>query len=430
MNGNHWHSSAPLRPLHWTCPAKASDCLNTNMRKRIAIEHLRVGMYLEEFVGSWLDHPFWRARFRVEDSTQLQRLRASGIREVWIDTARGTDVAAANAAPPAPPSPPSAQPDTGITPRPITHAEEMRRAGRLISKAEVAVKAMFSDARMGRTIEARDALPLVEAISGSVDRHPSALISLARLKTKDRYTFLHSVAVCALMVSLGRQLGLSDDEVRDAGLAGLLHDIGKVAIPPEVLNKPGALTADEFRTVIVHPQAGHDILVGDTGMRDIALDVCLHHHERMDGTGYPHKLAGEGISLFARMGAICDVYDAVTSDRPYKKAWEAAYAIQRMVEWRGNHFDPMVFNAFVKSVGIYPVGSLVRLRSGRLAVVMQHTPGALLTPTVKVFFSISSGTRIAPELIDLAHTGDQIVSREEPTDWGLTDLNELWIHGD
>ncbi|ANH74127.1 HD domain protein [Ralstonia insidiosa] len=400
------------------------------MRKRIAIEHLRVGMYLEEFVGSWLDHPFWRARFRVEDSTQLQRLRASGIREVWIDTARGTDVAAANAAPPAPPSPPSAQPDTGITPRPITHAEEMRRAGRLISKAEVAVKAMFSDARMGRTIEARDALPLVEAISGSVDRHPSALISLARLKTKDRYTFLHSVAVCALMVSLGRQLGLSDDEVRDAGLAGLLHDIGKVAIPPEVLNKPGALTADEFRTVIVHPQAGHDILVGDTGMRDIALDVCLHHHERMDGTGYPHKLAGEGISLFARMGAICDVYDAVTSDRPYKKAWEAAYAIQRMVEWRGNHFDPMVFNAFVKSVGIYPVGSLVRLRSGRLAVVMQHTPGALLTPTVKVFFSISSGTRIAPELIDLAHTGDQIVSREEPTDWGLTDLNELWIHGD
>ncbi|KHK57613.1 phosphodiesterase [Ralstonia sp. A12] len=400
------------------------------MRKRIAIEHLRVGMYLEEFVGSWLDHPFWRARFRVEDSAQLQRLRTSGIREVWIDTACGTDVAAANAAPPAPPSPPSAQPDAGITPRPVTYAEEMRRAGRLISKAEVAVKAMFADARMGRTIEARDALPLVEAISGSVDRHPSALISLARLKTKDRYTFLHSVAVCALMVSLGRQLGLSDDEVRDAGLAGLLHDIGKIAIPPEVLNKPGALTADEFRTVVVHPQAGHDILVGDADMRDIALDVCLHHHERMDGTGYPHKLAGESISLFARMGAICDVYDAVTSDRPYKKAWEAAYAIQRMVEWRGNHFDPMVFNAFVKSVGIYPVGSLVRLRSGRLAVVMQHMPGALLTPTVKVFFSISSGTRIAPELIDLAHTGDQIVSREEPSDWGLTDLNELWIHGD
>jgi hypothetical protein len=133
------------------------------MRKRIAIEHLRVGMYLEEFVGSWLDHPFWRARFRVEDSAQLQRLRASGIREVWIDTARGTDVAAANAAPPAPPSPPSAQPDAGITPRPITYAEEMRRAGHLISKAEVAVKAMFADARMGRTIEARDALPLVEA---------------------------------------------------------------------------------------------------------------------------------------------------------------------------------------------------------------------------------------------------------------------------
>ena len=411
------------------------DCVDVdpnNMRKRIAIEHLRVGMYLDEFVGSWLEHPFWRARFRVEDATQLQRIRASGVREVWIDTARGTDVAAARAAPtaPEPPAPPPISAEAAIAPRPVTYAEEMRRAARLIGKAELAVQTMFADARMGRIIEARDALPLVEAISGSVDRHPSALVSLVRLKTKDRYTFLHSVAVCALMVALGRQLGLSDDEVRDAGLAGLLHDIGKIAIPPEVLNKPGALTADEFRSVVVHPQAGHDILVGDSDMCDIALDVCLHHHERMDGTGYPHKLAGEGISLFARMGAICDVYDAVTSDRPYKKAWEAAYAVQRMVDWRGNHFDPAVFNAFVKSVGIYPVGSLVRLKSGRLAVVMQHVPGALLTPTVKVFFSISSGTRIAPELIDLAQTGDQIVSREEPRDWGLTDLNDLWIHGD
>ncbi|CAJ0693915.1 Cyclic di-GMP phosphodiesterase [Ralstonia mannitolilytica] len=402
------------------------------MRKRIAIEDLRVGMYLDEFVGSWLDHPFWRARFRVEDAAQLQRLRTSGVREVWIDTARGTDVAAARALPTAvaPPAPPATPAGAAIAPRATTRAEEMRHAARLISKAEAAVQAMFADARMGRTIEARDALPLVEAISGSVDRHPGALTSLVRLKTKDRYTFLHSVAVCALMVALGRQLGLSDDEVRDAGLAGLLHDIGKIAIPPEVLNKPGALTAEEFRSVTTHPQAGYDILVGDSNMCGVALDVCLHHHERMDGTGYPHKLAGDGISLFARMGAICDVYDAITSDRPYKKAWEAAYAVQRMVEWRGNHFDPVVFNAFVKSVGIYPVGSLVRLRSGRLAVVMQHTPGALLTPTVKVFFSISSGTRIAPEVIDLAQTGDQIVSREEPRDWGLTNLDALWIHGD
>ncbi|CAJ0681287.1 HD-GYP domain-containing protein [Ralstonia mannitolilytica] len=402
------------------------------MRKRIAIEDLRVGMYLDEFVGSWLDHPFWRARFRVEDAAQLQRLRTSGVQEVWIDTARGTDVAAARALPTAvaPPAPPATPAGAAIAPRATTRAEEMRHAARLISKAEAAVQAMFADARMGRTIEARDALPLVEAISGSVDRHPGALTSLVRLKTKDRYTFLHSVAVCALMVALGRQLGLSDDEVRDAGLAGLLHDIGKIAIPPEVLNKPGALTAEEFRSVTTHPQAGYDILVGDSNMCGVALDVCLHHHERMDGTGYPHKLAGDGISLFARMGAICDVYDAITSDRPYKKAWEAAYAVQRMVEWRGNHFDPVVFNAFVKSVGIYPVGSLVRLRSGRLAVVMQHTPGALLTPTVKVFFSISSGTRIAPEVIDLAQTGDQIVSREEPRDWGLTNLDALWIHGD
>ncbi|UCF23318.1 MAG: DUF3391 domain-containing protein, partial [Ralstonia sp.] len=159
------------------------------MRKRIAIEHLRVGMYLEEFVGSWLDHPFWRARFRIEDAEQLRRVRASGVREVWIDIARGKDVAAGAAPVASSPLAPPSQPETAIAPRPATLHEEMHRAARIIDKAGVAVQAMFADARMGRIIEARDALPLVEAISGSVDRHPSALVSLARLKTKDRYTF-------------------------------------------------------------------------------------------------------------------------------------------------------------------------------------------------------------------------------------------------
>ena len=239
---------------------------------------------------------------------------------------------------------------------------------------------------------------------------------------------MHSVAVCALMVSLARQLGLDNAQTRQAGLAGLLHDVGKMMIPLEILNKPGKLTDAEFESVKNHPAQGHKMLLEGKGISDVALDVCLHHHEKVDGRGYPEKLTNEQISLYAKMGAVCDVYDAITSDRPYKNGWEPAESIRKMAEWSKGHFDPVIFQAFVKSIGIYPVGSLVRLESDRLGVIIEQTEKSLLTPMVKIFFSIKSNGRIAPEILDLSKPAckDKIASHEDPAKWDIRDINELW----
>jgi HD-GYP domain-containing protein (c-di-GMP phosphodiesterase class II) len=169
-------------------------------------------------------------------------------------------------------------------------------------------------------------------------------------------------------------------------------------------------------------------LLTGSDVSPIVLDVCLHHHEKTDGSGYPKGLKADEISLFAKMGAVCDVYDAITSNRPYKLGWDPAESLRKMAEWANGHFDGKVFQAFVKSLGIYPIGSLVKLTSGRLGVVIEQTGKSLTTPSVKVFFSTKSNMRIVPEVIDLSHPGvtEKIVSREDPAKWRFADLNELW----
>ena len=287
---------------------------------------------------------------------------------------------------------------------------------------------MFEEVRMGNAVDVGGAKLLVEEISDSVSRNPGALISLARLKTADDYTYMHSVAVCAMMVALAKQLGLDQAQTRSAGLAGLLHDLGKAVMPMNVLNKPGKLTDGEFTIIKSHPVEGHKMLLGGVNVDPIAIEVCLHHHEKMDGSGYPDRLEGDQISLWARMGAVCDVYDAITSNRPYKSGWDPAESLRKMAEWTKGHFDPQVFQAFVKGMGIYPVGSLVRLSSGRIGVVTEQTSKSLTTPRVKVFFSTKSNMRIVPQLIDLSSpdTGEKIAAREDPAKWHFPDLNELW----
>ena len=198
-------------------------------------------------------------------------------------------------------------------------------------------------------------------------------------------------------------------------------------MPLSVLNKPGKLTDEEFGLMKSHPERGHELLSHAKILPATVLDVCLHHHERVDGGGYPHRLKADDISLLAKMGAVCDVYDAVTSNRPYKAGWDPGESLRQMAQWKG-HFDPVVFQAFVKTVGIYPTGSLVRLKSGRLAVVVDQNPQALLTPKVKVFFSTKSNQRIPPEEINLngPWVQDKIVGCESPSDWPFTDLELLW----
>ncbi|VXC98002.1 putative enzyme [Pseudomonas sp. 8Z] len=402
------------------------------MLKRIAVADLRIGMFIQEFCGSWMDHPFWKSKFLLESDKDLARIRDSAITELWIDVGKGADVAAGV------PSATSAEAEceaqarlmAAVAPpvvKRLSMEQELEQAVKLCARSKQAVVQMFSDARMGQALQFEQAEALVEEISQSVMRHPQALISLARLKHGDEYTYMHSVAVCALMIALARQLGLPEVAVREAGLAGLLHDIGKMAVPQALLDKPGKLTDSEFAQVRKHPEEGSSILIASKQVSALVLDVCLHHHEKVDGSGYPHRLQGEQISLLAKMGAVCDVYDAVTSNRPYKQGWDPAESIRKMAEWKG-HFDEQVFQAFVKTVGIYPVGALVRLQSGRLAVVMEQNPKALLAPKVKVFFSAKSNLPLPQAVVDLSKITDQdrIVGRESAQEWGFERLDELW----
>ena len=403
------------------------------MRKKIGVDNVRVGMYLQDVGASWIKNPFWRTSFLITDEKDVALLKASGIPEVWIDTSKGADIPPSHGGSGFPDTEASAltadfQPATGRRTAPVSMQDELAEAAAICAGARQAVTTMFQEARMGNTVDAAGAGQLVQEISDSVARNASALISLARLKTADDYTYMHSVAVCAMMIALARQLGLDENQVREAGEAGLLHDMGKAVLPMEVLNKPGKLSDEEFVIVRRHPQLGYDLLRKASGVGDIALDVCLHHHEKMDGTGYPMGLDGDRISLFAKMGAVCDVYDAITSNRPYKEGWDPAESMRKMGQWAEGHFDPVVFQAFAKSLGIYPVGSLVRLTSGLLGVVTMQNISALTTPVVKVFFATKTRERIAPVVLDLSERGcrEKIVAREDPARWNFPDLNALW----
>lgn len=305
--------------------------------------------------------------------------------------------------------------------------EELITAKKLYLQSKSAVVEMFGDARMGRAIAIDKADELVDNISRSISRHPNAFISLVRLKNATEYTYMHSVAVCALMIAVAHQLDFSEELIHQAGLAGLLHDIGKMAISGAILNKPGKLTEDEFAVIRQHPQRGAQILRASAPLCEAVMDVCLHHHEKMDGSGYPDRLVGEQISLFSRMAAVCDVYDAVTSDRPYNQAWSPAIAIQKMSGWK-RHFDNTVFHAFVKSVGIYPVGSIVRLSSGNIGVIIEQNPCSLLTPKVKIFFSTTSNAYITPTIIDMSRTtsAENIIERVLAEQYGFKNIETLW----
>lgn len=382
-------------------------------------------MYIHQIRGNWMEHPFWRKSFKLIQQKDLDKLESCNLEEIWIDTSKGLDVVKAIQVK----NPDGV--DSDILPqsikKPIARVsveEELHVAKIIQNKAKEAVAAMFDDVRMGKALEIEEAKSLVNEINQSMERNPNALLTLIRLKNVNEYTYMHSVAVCVLMVALGRHLGLSEVQIKQAGTAGLLHDIGKMMIPNEVLNKPGKLTDEEFTIMKSHPVRGREILKSCYQVHETALDVCLHHHERVDGKGYPEKLSGDALTLFARMGAVCDVYDAISSDRCYKAAWSPAEAIRKMASWKDGHFDESIFQAFVKTVGIYPSGTLLKLQSGRLGVVIEQSTKKLTTPIVKIFFSTRANAHIPAEIIDISKGMDSIESLEDPVKWGF-DLNKI-----
>lgn len=421
------------------------------MLVRIELKDVEIGMFVHAFDGSWFDHPFWRRYFHVESQEQLDRIRNSGIDGIIIDDERGVGLsdgrpAAEKAAEPGSGRPPVAERPRGnampfraattFTPPPSPardaprrragYSGECRRAQRTIDRTRGAVVDMFDGARLGRAVGVRRMVRLASAIGASIERDAKALINLVRLKEKDEYTYLHSVAVCALMINFARHLELDAQQVEDLGVAGLLHDVGKVAVSDAILNKPGALSKAELRLVRSHPVAGHRLLASSAGAPDLALELCLRHHEKIDGTGYPGGLKGEELSLAARMGAICDVYDAVTSNRPYKRAWTPCEALTAMKQWEG-HFDPVLLDRFADSLGIYAVGTLVRLSTGELGVIVGSAGEADEEVVVRAFFDCETLAEIEPVDRAIAPSAEhpRIVGRDSPSFWRFHDWEVL-----
>ncbi|MFC5460240.1 HD-GYP domain-containing protein [Massilia niabensis] len=394
------------------------------MLKKIDSSQLRVGMAIHDLDCGWMEHPFVRARFVLSSEDEIRKITAADIRAVVIDCAKGLDVEAptlaeVRAATEAEVTAIAARP---VKPLRTTLGDEMQRAVGIRRQAVSLVRTVMQDARLGKAVEMENVSPVVENITASILRNSGALLSLLRIKTKDDYTFLHSVSVCTLLVAFCRSRGMDEETIYQAGVGGLLHDTGKALVPDTILNKPGRLTDEEFAIIRKHPRDGYDILRQTPGIGAIPLDITLHHHERRDGSGYPEMQNEAGISDLAQMAAIVDVYDAITSDRCYHKGMSAADALRKIYEWSKFHFNPTLVQEFMRCVGIYPVGTMVMLQSGRLGVVVEPHETNLLTPKVNVFFNTKSETYIRPQLLDLSRAlgfggGDKIVSHEAPAKW-------------
>lgn len=347
--------------------------------------------------GPWLAQPFWRSRLLLTSGDQVDALRRSGVPAVVIDLNRCV--------------PPAKAPAQGVARNvpdrysAARRSEDFKLVKRITDDARRVMKTVFEDVRDGKCAVLEDVDAVVGSMEQALDRNRSMLLNIMRLKQSDEYTYYHSVSVGTLMINFARELGLSDDQVKLMALGGLLHDIGKTRISKCILKKPARLTTAEFDEMRKHPVLGYELLAS----RDIpatVLDVCLHHHEKMDGSGYPFGLAGNDISLAARMGAICDVYDAMTSKRPYKDAASPIAVVQMMASWSG-HFDPQLLFVFMKSIGVFPVGMLVRLSSGQLAVARDNGRRASRA-RLAVFYEIEQQRFVAPydlmlSEIDISH---------------------------
>jgi putative nucleotidyltransferase with HDIG domain len=397
------------------------------MAKKISVEQLKPGMFVADLGAAWMDHPFLRNQFAVKDDATVRKIIESGIREVYIDPLQGLDVADAPTDHEVRQEIEAEMLRVAVEPSPVLRVsarEELGRAKVVHGEANKIIHNIMNDVRLGKQVQVEAVEPVVEKMTESILRNSGALLSLCRVKNKDDYTFQHSVSVCALLVAFCRAAGLENETTRLAGIGGLLHDIGKVHVPIKLLNKPDRYTDEEFARMKSHVVESKKILDETEGISEISVQVAYEHHERYDGSGYSQGLKGDSISQMGRMTAICDVYDAITSDRVYHKGLAPHEALRKIFEWSKFHFDPALVQQFMRTTGIYPVGTMVMLESGRIGVVLEQSDVSLLRPLVKVFYDSKRMSYIEPKQVDLAkaegHGGaDKIVGHEIPEKWGI-----------
>ncbi|WP_070098714.1 HD-GYP domain-containing protein [Sphingobium sp. SYK-6] len=422
------------------------------MLKRIDVAEVQLGMFIHKLEGSWLKHPFWRTKFLLDDPQVLADLRASEVEGVLIDIEKGADVGDASS--PAgrrrPLVPASSSADhvaervrlermqasqqafraaSNVIPfdlrsaTALSVAREVGHARAVVAKASRILSGVFEQARLGKALSKAQVEPVIEDLFASIQRNPHAFNGLMRIRRENSTLYSHGLAVSALMIALGRQMGLDEQRVKDAGMAGLLMDVGMGHLPIDVSTILDDLSSAQRNIVETHTTLGYEFLELGGELPEEVTRVCLEHHERYDGSGYPHGLVGEEIGLFGRMAAICDVYDSLTSDRPHRPRVDPNAALGLMRGMEGQ-FDEALLDQFIESVGVYPIGSVVRLTNGRLALVVDQNAQDYTSPRVWSFYDVGSRRVIKPEDLDLRFCRGrvEIVCSDDASDYAIENL--------
>ena len=373
------------------------------MMIKVDTQDLKIGMYVCELDRPWRETPFLFQGFEIRTDEELNTLQQY-CRTVFITTPEHDQlspdarIVQTNAFRPLPQAAPPRQ-TSGLLDqamlkinnhpgaRPIyadqtTIEEEIELVKESYAEAREAIQEVMWEAKFGKSLNVAGVRKIINKMMKSALRNPDALTCFALIRKKDEYTAMHSLRTAILSMVFGRQLGLAPEELELLGLGALLCDVGKMKIPSEILNKPAALTADEMLMVKGHVTWGAEILGKANQIPAAVIEVAYRHHERYDGSGYIDRLEGEAIGLFSLITGIVDYYDAVTSDRVYRTGISSYAALQKMYEWRGSLFQPRLVEKFIQCLGIYPVGSVVELNTGEIAVVAALNRMQRLKPRV------------------------------------------------
>lgn len=383
------------------------------MKKQIRIEELTLGMVIDKLDRSWLSTPFFSHKMTITSTKQIAQLKACGVQTLTIRMEAEEIREEAPA--------PSTSKDTLVestseftdpipppTPTYVPFEEELPAAKQVYQAAKTIVQNAMQDVRLGRALNVDAVQTVITDMTESVFRNPDALPSLSRLKRFDEYTFYHSVNTALLAMSLGRSLGFDRSMIHLAGVGTLLHDIGKMKVPLELLNKPGRFEPHEMEIVKQHVLRGVEVLSSTTGLGDTYIKPALEHHERVNGDGYPHRRAHQDISQVGLITAIVDIYDAMTSDRVYHKGKPAHEVLQLLYRLSlEGHLDPTLVQRFIQVVGVYPVGSVVELNTGETGIVKRINHNAPLAPVV--LFVKSAGNTL------LSHPQEEDLSQQTAT---------------
>lgn len=394
------------------------------MVKKVNVKELRRGMFIYDINCSWLNHPFFGRSMQLNDNELIEKIVNYGIREVYIDTDKGIDVGGAPAEQKV-----EKQLKEEISEieeidfdaiQPVSLDVEMLRARRVRKEAMHAVQNVMNNVKMGNQVQTEAVELIVDDIIVSLLRNPDALLSFGMLRKIDEYLYYHSISVCVLMVSFGKYLGFDSQILKEIGLGAMLHDIGTMKVPQEILGKKDKLTDEEYDDIKKHVEHGRIILEETEGVTDMSIIAAYQHHERIDGSGYPNKLQGNEISYAGQAMAIVDVYDALTTQRCFRKLIEPTKAIRMIYEAGGIKFNKELVRKFIRCIGIYPVGSLVSLESGLLAVVISHSESELMRPVVRIMYDTKKEKILMPYILDLSSgCADRIVSYESPDAWNI-----------